>query len=372
MTRSRASYAIANRATRLRICSADSSRSKGSRSSLTTVTLASPNGSRPLRLTRFLSPAAAPASGGRVRRGSRPTARTSRSAGVPNPSFRTRWSASSGKNVQVHRRRRGRRGFGRGDGRLRLASRPAGCRAASPTRAAAVGSRPPASRTPHEFKRVLELNAIGTFLCLKHTLPKLVESGPRLVRRHVVHRRQARAPVSSVATEPGKAALEQLCAGRRRRVRPPQRAGQRDPAGLHRHRDHGRHRPRTAAIYDSYVQNTPMPAPRRARGRRRAGAVPDRPRVGLDHRPGHRGRRRSQPAARAELRAVRRPALSNLGYRLGNSCQLPREGGIGSDDVSESDKNRSHVGGGTWRTHARPRRSRRHPGRRHRSAAAHG
>ena len=110
-----------------------------------------------------------------------------------------------------------------------------------------------------EFIRVLQLNALGTFLCLKHTLPLLVESGHGSFVGMSSIAGQAHPPVSSVPTVPARPRSSSWCAGRRGRVRPPERAGQRHPPGLHRDRDHGGHRRATASVYDSYVQNTPLP-----------------------------------------------------------------------------------------------------------------
>jgi NAD(P)-dependent dehydrogenase (short-subunit alcohol dehydrogenase family) len=108
-----------------------------------------------------------------------------------------------------------------------------------------------------EFKRVLDLNAMGTFFCLKHTLPKLVESG-----------HGSFVGMSSIAGKlvhpffggygAGKAALEQLCRVaadeyghlnvRVNAIRPGFIATE-IMEGIDRGGD----------IYDSYVQNTPMP-----------------------------------------------------------------------------------------------------------------
>jgi len=108
-----------------------------------------------------------------------------------------------------------------------------------------------------EFARVLELNAMGTFLCLKHTLPKLVESG-----------HGSFVGMSSIAGKlvhpyfggygAGKAALEQLCRVaadeyghlnvRVNAIRPGFIATE-IMEGIERGGD----------IHESYVRNTPMP-----------------------------------------------------------------------------------------------------------------
>jgi NAD(P)-dependent dehydrogenase (short-subunit alcohol dehydrogenase family) len=108
-----------------------------------------------------------------------------------------------------------------------------------------------------EFKRVLDLNAMGTFLCLKHTLPKLVESG-----------HGSFVGMSSIAGKlvhpyfggygAGKAALEQLC-----RVAADEyghlnvRVNAIRPGFIATEIMEGIDR--GGEIYDSYVQNTPMP-----------------------------------------------------------------------------------------------------------------
>ncbi len=108
-----------------------------------------------------------------------------------------------------------------------------------------------------EFKRVLDLNAMGTFFCLKHTLPKLVESG-----------HGSFVGMSSIAGKlvhpffggygAGKAALEQLC-----RVAADEyghlnvRVNAIRPGFIATEIMEGIDR--GGEIYDSYVQNTPMP-----------------------------------------------------------------------------------------------------------------
>jgi NAD(P)-dependent dehydrogenase (short-subunit alcohol dehydrogenase family) len=108
-----------------------------------------------------------------------------------------------------------------------------------------------------EFIRVLHLNALGTFLCLKHTLPKLIESGHgsfvgmSSIAGKLVH------PYFG-AYGPGKAAIEQLVRGaadeyghlnvRANAIRPGFIATE-IMEGI----------PRDGDIYDSYVQNTPLP-----------------------------------------------------------------------------------------------------------------
>jgi NAD(P)-dependent dehydrogenase (short-subunit alcohol dehydrogenase family) len=108
-----------------------------------------------------------------------------------------------------------------------------------------------------EFIRVLHLNALGTFLCLKKTLPRLVETG-----------RGAFVGMSSIAGRlthpffgaygPGKAAIEQLVRGaadeyghlnvRVNGIRPGFIATE-IMEGI----------PRDSPVYQSYVENTPLP-----------------------------------------------------------------------------------------------------------------
>jgi 7-alpha-hydroxysteroid dehydrogenase len=119
------------------------------------------------------------------------------------------------------------------------------------------GLAPTSKQDTAEFTRVLELNALGTFLCLKHTLPKLIESG-----------HGSFVGMSSIAGKlvhpyfggygPGKAALEQLC-----RVAADEyghlnvRVNAIRPGFIATEIMEGI--PRDGDIYDSYVQNTPLP-----------------------------------------------------------------------------------------------------------------
>jgi 7-alpha-hydroxysteroid dehydrogenase len=119
------------------------------------------------------------------------------------------------------------------------------------------GLAPTSKQDTAEFARVLELNAMGTFLCLKHTLPKLVESG-----------HGSFVGMSSIAGKlvhpyfggygAGKAALEQLC-----RVAADEyghlnvRVNAIRPGFIATEIMEGIDR--GGEIYDSYVQNTPMP-----------------------------------------------------------------------------------------------------------------
>ncbi len=109
----------------------------------------------------------------------------------------------------------------------------------------------------NEFKRVLELNAMGTFLCLKHTLPKLVESGHgSFVGMSSIAGRLVHPYFGGYGA--GKAALEQLC-----RVAADEyghlnvRVNAIRPGFIATEIMEGIDR--GGPIYDSYVQNTPMP-----------------------------------------------------------------------------------------------------------------
>ncbi len=119
------------------------------------------------------------------------------------------------------------------------------------------GLAPTSKQDTAEFIRVLHLNALGTFLCLKHTLPKLVESGHgsfvgmSSIAGRLVH------PFFG-AYGPGKAAIEQLV-----RVAADEyghlnvRANAIRPGFIATEIMEGI--PRDGDIYDSYVQNTPLP-----------------------------------------------------------------------------------------------------------------
>ena len=119
------------------------------------------------------------------------------------------------------------------------------------------GLAPTSKQDTAEFTRVLELNALGTFLCLKHTLPKLVESG-----------HGSFVGMSSIAGKlvhpyfggygAGKAALEQLV-----RVAADEyghlnvRVNAIRPGFIATEIMEGIDR--DGPIYDGYVQNTPLP-----------------------------------------------------------------------------------------------------------------
>ncbi|HEX4019007.1 MAG TPA: SDR family oxidoreductase [Frankiaceae bacterium] len=119
------------------------------------------------------------------------------------------------------------------------------------------GLAPTSKQDTTEFTRVLELNALGTFLCLKHTLPKLVESG-----------HGSFVGMSSIAGKlvhpyfggygAGKAALEQLC-----RVAADEyghlnvRVNAIRPGFIATEIMEGIDR--DGPIYNSYVENTPLP-----------------------------------------------------------------------------------------------------------------
>jgi NAD(P)-dependent dehydrogenase (short-subunit alcohol dehydrogenase family) len=139
-----------------------------------------------------------------------------------------------------------------------FASQPTGGLSGCIANAGGGGMLAPVSKQDTaEFIRVLHLNALGTFLCLKHTLPKLIESGHgsfvgmSSIAGKLVH------PFFG-AYGPGKAAIEQLVRGaadeyghlnvRANAIRPGFIATE-IMEGI----------PRDGDIYDSYVQNTPLP-----------------------------------------------------------------------------------------------------------------
>jgi NAD(P)-dependent dehydrogenase (short-subunit alcohol dehydrogenase family) len=108
-----------------------------------------------------------------------------------------------------------------------------------------------------EFVRVLQLNALGTFLCLKHTLPRLVESGHgSFVGMSSIAGRLTHPFFGAYG--PGKAAIEQLVRGaadeyghlnvRVNAIRPGFVATE-IMANI----------PRDSSVYESYVRNTPIP-----------------------------------------------------------------------------------------------------------------
>ncbi len=119
------------------------------------------------------------------------------------------------------------------------------------------GLAPISKQDTAEFVRVLHLNALGTFLCLKHTLPKLIESG-----------HGSFVGMSSIAGKlphpffgaygPGKAAIEQLVRGaadeyghlnvRVNAIRPGFVAT-----------EIMQNIPRDSDVYKSYTDNTPLP-----------------------------------------------------------------------------------------------------------------
>jgi len=119
------------------------------------------------------------------------------------------------------------------------------------------GLAPTSKQDTAEFTRVLELNALGTFLCLKHTLPKLVESGHgSFVGMSSIAGRLVHPYFGGYGA--GKAALEQLC-----RVAADEyghlnvRVNAIRPGFIATEIMEGIDR--GGEIYDSYVQNTPMP-----------------------------------------------------------------------------------------------------------------
>ena len=119
------------------------------------------------------------------------------------------------------------------------------------------GLAPISKQDTAEFIRVLHLNAVGTFLCLKHTLPHLIASGHgsfigmSSIAGRLVH------PFFG-AYGPGKAAIEQLVRGaadeyghlnvRANAIRPGFIATE-IMEGI----------PRDSSVYQSYTDNTPIP-----------------------------------------------------------------------------------------------------------------
>lgn len=108
-----------------------------------------------------------------------------------------------------------------------------------------------------EFIRVLHLNALGTFLCLKQTLPHLAESGHgSFVGMSSIAGRLTHPFFGAYG--PGKAAIEQLVRGaadeyghlgvRANAIRPGFIAT-----------EIMEHIPRDGDVYGSYVENTPLP-----------------------------------------------------------------------------------------------------------------
>jgi 7-alpha-hydroxysteroid dehydrogenase len=119
------------------------------------------------------------------------------------------------------------------------------------------GSLVPAHLQPTEdFLRVLHLNVLGTFLCLKHSIPPMVAAGGgsfvgmSSIAGHVTH------PYFGAYTA-GKAGIEQLvrnvadeygAAGVRANAIRPGFIATEIMEGI----------PRDSAVYDSYIENTPL------------------------------------------------------------------------------------------------------------------
>ena len=119
------------------------------------------------------------------------------------------------------------------------------------------GLAPLAKQDTAEFIRVLQLNALGTFLCLKHALPKLVESGHgSFVGMSSIAGRTTHPFFGAYG--PGKAAIEQLVRGaadeygqfhvRANAIRPGFVAT-----------EIMENIPRDSSVYESYTVNTPIP-----------------------------------------------------------------------------------------------------------------
>ncbi len=119
------------------------------------------------------------------------------------------------------------------------------------------GLAPTAKQDTAEFLRVLHLNALGTFLCLKHTLPKLIDSGHgSFVGMSSIAGRLTHPFFGAYG--PGKAAIEQLV-----RVAADEyghlkvRANAIRPGFIAT--EIMAHIPRDSSVYQSYVENTPLP-----------------------------------------------------------------------------------------------------------------
>jgi 7-alpha-hydroxysteroid dehydrogenase len=119
------------------------------------------------------------------------------------------------------------------------------------------GLAPVSKQDTAEFIRVLHLNAVGTFLCLKHTLPHLIESGHgSFVGMSSIAGRLTHPFFGAYG--PGKAAIEQLVRGaadeyghlnvRANAIRPGFVATE-IMEGI----------PRDSSVYESYTINTPIP-----------------------------------------------------------------------------------------------------------------
>ena len=139
-----------------------------------------------------------------------------------------------------------------------FASQPTGGLSGCIANAGGGGQLAPISKQDTgEFIRVLQLNALGTFLCLKHTLPLLVESGHgSFVGMSSIAGRTTHPFFGAYG--PGKAAIEQLVRGaadeyghlnvRANAIRPGFVATE-IMEGI----------PRDSSVYESYIVNTPIP-----------------------------------------------------------------------------------------------------------------
>ena len=125
-----------------------------------------------------------------------------------------------------------------------------------------------------EFERVIRLNATGTFLTAKYSLPHLIESKGSFVGMSSFAGAYTHRYFTGYTA--GKGGLEQVVRNaadeygavgvRFNAIRP----------GLHQHRDHGGHLARRLRRYESYLVNTPLRTGRRARRDRGRRAVPAR------------------------------------------------------------------------------------------------
>jgi 7-alpha-hydroxysteroid dehydrogenase len=139
-----------------------------------------------------------------------------------------------------------------------FASQPTGGLSGCIANAGGGGQLAPISKQDTaEFIRVLQLNALGTFLCLKHTLPLLIDSGHgSFVGMSSIAGRTTHPFFGAYG--PGKAAIEQLVRGaadeyghlkvRANAIRPGFIATE-IMEGI----------PRDSSVYTSYTDNTPLP-----------------------------------------------------------------------------------------------------------------
>ena len=155
-----------------------------------------------------------------------------------------------------------------------------------------------------EYRRVLEVNVVGTMLCVKHSVPAMVAAGGGSF--------VAISSIASTRTHPvfgaypvAKAAIDAMMRNTGGRVwagRPPLQFG---PAGFCGDRDHGGGSTGQPGLRELPAQHTAWGrvGTRRDSVRRRLFA---RRRLVPNHRPVHRGGRRPQPPCGAGLPSVHR------------------------------------------------------------------